>query len=262
MTFRFHHTAIFTLLMFTLAIPVAAQEMNVNAGSDSLRSWLTVHANRSGCRAYLDDSLLGLTPLDSVPVAAGSHLLRCAPPDSFNWISQPVSDSIDCLPGELLVKSIQLPRFAYVSSQPDGATASDEDTSELGKTPLWIPLSDVPRPVHLLKDGYRPAVLEVVGDTIVVLEPDGSLSGIGGGALSTAGTKSSLPVYLTAGAAVLTGAVAAYFKIRADHLYGDYRSSGDPGTLDSIHRYDRISGIALATCEINLAALAVLLFRR
>ncbi len=251
------------LLLLTLAIPVSAQEADTANRNDTLSSWLTVHANHAGCRAYLDDSLLGRTPLDSVPVAPGRHRLTCAPPDSFDWISSPVSDSIECLPGKLLLKTIQFPRFAYVSSQPDGATASDHDTSELGRTPLWIPVSEAPHPVRLLKTGYKPAMLEVIRDTLVVLEADGSLSGIGGeDVLSTAGSRSGVPVYLTAGAAVLTGAVAAYFKIRADHMYGDYLSSGDGGTLETIHRYDRISGIALAACEINLVALAVLLFRR
>ncbi len=261
---RFAQRAIVpAVLIAVLMISIAAYADGGQNSSDSLRCWLSVHANCTGSRVYLDDSLAGRTPIDSLPVAPGGHLLRCMPPDPFEWTTAPVADSIDCPAGGVLLKEIAFPRYVRVSSQPDGATATGDSAIILGQTPLWVPVAEEPGSIRLAKDGYSPVLLRTVRDTVVVLERNGgAMRPDAIVALSTSNGQSDLPMYITSGAAVLTGALAAYFKIKADHLYSDYLNSGDPSTLESIHRYDRASGFALAACEINVAALAFLLFRR
>ena len=74
--------------------------------------------------------------------------------------------------------------------------------------------------------------------------------------------KSMLPTFLAAGAAVASGAAAAYFKARADREYALYRITGDVATLDQVRKNDLLSGIALAIAEISIGYLVIELLSR
>ena len=81
-------------------------------------------------------------------------------------------------------------------------------------------------------------------------------------ALAKEQSISNFPVYASTASAVVTGVVAAYFKIRADNSYADFRQNGDPGLLDQVHNLDRASGIALAACQASLLFLTYSLLTR
>jgi len=63
---------------------------------------------------------------------------------------------------------------------------------------------------------------------------------------------SSTPLIVAGSVAVVSGALSAYLKTRADNDYDDYRLSGDGATLDRVRRYDLLSGIALGVTELSL----------
>jgi hypothetical protein len=81
-------------------------------------------------------------------------------------------------------------------------------------------------------------------------------------ALANGLPSNNLPLYLTSSAAVVSGAVAAYFKIKADNLYDEFERTGDNSALDDVKTYDTVSGIALGVCEINLGLLTYLLLSK
>ncbi|TAK66287.1 MAG: PEGA domain-containing protein [Bacteroidetes bacterium] len=89
-----------------------------------------------------------------------------------------------------------------------------------------------------------------------------SLSAIPGLALEGKTVPSATPLYLTTAGAVVSGAVAVYFKLQADEYYQDYQNTGDEAVLDKVKTNDTISGIALGVCELNLVALTYLLLSR
>ncbi len=225
---------------------------------------LVVRSASPGTEVYLDGAAVGMAPLESLAVSPGPHVLCCQPGPGGSWIVEPVCDSILVRGGERQEREVLFPKYVMLATEPSDArvAASDRDDSTqqpCGSTPLWIALQGKERAVRIDKDGYAPLLLTVRNDTMVALTR--AAQGI---AVDPAfrSSPSALPVYLTAGAAIIAGAAAAYFKIEADHRYRDYRETNDPALLGSIHRYDRASGIALAVCEINLAGLAYLLFRR
>ncbi len=57
------------------------------------------------------------------------------------------------------------------------------------------------------------------------------------------------------GSLVTLGAVTAYFKIKADNKFDEYKKTKDQSFLDDTDKYDLISGITLGVMEINFGAL-------
>ena len=50
---------------------------------------------------------------------------------------------------------------------------------------------------------------------------------------------------------VALGATTAFFKLKADNRYDEYRQSGDPSLLDQTNRLDLVSGITFVALQIN-----------
>ena len=150
----------------------------------------------------------------------------------------------------------------FITSQPYGATVK-ENGDFLGETPLYISSTGSHRLISLNKDGYQSTTMPLDHDVRVSLQPNaGTMTGGGETSpyLSINRTKSALPIYLTTAASVLAGATAAYFKIKADDAYGDYRQNGDQASLDRVHRDDTLAGVSLVLCEVNILALTYFLF--
>ncbi len=57
------------------------------------------------------------------------------------------------------------------------------------------------------------------------------------------------------GSATALGAVAAYFKLKADKKYDDYFFTKDGAILDEVDRYDLYSGVALGLLQVNIGYL-------
>ena len=55
--------------------------------------------------------------------------------------------------------------------------------------------------------------------------------------------------------AMVLGATAAYFKIKADKNYDKFLDTGDSSFLDKTDRQDVFSGVAFGTLQLNLGAL-------
>lgn len=72
-------------------------------------------------------------------------------------------------------------------------------------------------------------------------------------------TSSNTRLYVVAGAGLLSGIAAAYFKQKADRVFDDYQQTSDPSLLENTRRYDRWSGVALMIFELSFAALTYLL---
>jgi len=226
------------------------------------RAYLTVLSDTRPFRIYLDTAFLGQTPLDSLPVPVGQHLLRAVPGDPMLWQSVPVIETLQCAEGRLITQHVRFRRFAFVNSQPYGALVR-EDTNVIGQTPLELPLADSLRCLTLSKPGFQDLVSCVSADTLLTLSPvRGIFTGAGSPFLFQNSSKGDLPVYLTAAAAVIAGVGSAYFKIKADNFNMDYTNTGNTADLSRIHHYDTLAGVSLVICQVNLLGLAYFLFTR
>ena len=57
------------------------------------------------------------------------------------------------------------------------------------------------------------------------------------------------------GSFVTLGAAAAYFKIKADKRFKEYKTTNNQSLLDDTNRYDTFGGIAFVLMEVNLGVL-------
>jgi hypothetical protein len=222
---------------------------------------LSVQAGDQPVRVYLDETPVGRTPADSVVLRPGAYLLRCLPLDSVEWTETSYAESLVVSGGEHIQRIIFLPPAHRIESRPFGAQIL-ADGHPAGETPLSLRAmgnASIAFSLH----GYRSGTAVVAGDTLLLLTPLSEIPNAPRSPyLSEEHFRNPVPIYVTAGAAILTGAAAAYFKLKADGEYADYRLNGTPGALEEVHRNDTRAGIALVLCQVNILGLAYLLFSR
>lgn len=207
---------------------------------------------------YLGSKLAGRTPCTVMIDSPSVQYLRLLHPDRENWLTGSITDTLRCASGDTVVRRYTLDRWTIVTSSPSGADVFQGD-SLLGTTPLVLPSGRVPQDalLHLRKRGYDPAIAHMGEGRRGILsvplmashdpgaEPDQSLLP------QTA--PSSLRLYLSGGGAVIAGAAAAYFKVKADNRNGDYLATGNPVLASERDRFDRASGVFLAAAEVSIA---------
>jgi hypothetical protein len=193
------------------------------------------------------------------------HILRYVPPDADRWLSRAVVETVTIRRRELLVRSPEFPAIYHITTEPYGATVLVNGLAA-GTTPLDLRPGSVREPVTVTKDGYDDVSVSLAGaerQVHLLLHPrSGSPADPQSLYLSREQTKGSFPIVLTAGATVLTGAAAAYFKIKADNSYDDYRRNGTEASLSQVRALDVASGISLAASELGLFTLSYFLLSR
>ncbi|MBI1805967.1 MAG: PEGA domain-containing protein [Ignavibacteria bacterium] len=223
---------------------------------------LTVHCDLAGVQVVLDTILLGVAPLNGTAISEGVHVLRFIHPESKQWQYSALIETVTVHPTEHFERTVHFPYFYHITSEPYGATVRFHD-SIIGVTPLYFTGYVQQNFVSLSKDGFEETTIPLSGDpreVHVILKPlRGFSRDKSSDYLSFDQSKNPVPIYITTGATVLSGVAAAYFKIKADGYYDEYRRTYDPGTLDQVHRYDVVSGISLAASEISLLVLTYLL---
>jgi len=227
-------------------------------------STLSVHSLIEGVRAYVDSQFIGVVPFDSCIIGQGTHILRFIHPQSKRWLNGAITETVFVRPYEHLVRTVTFPDFVLIVSTPFGATVQ-RDRITLGTTPLYLPSTMAASFISLTKAGFQDATVPAGKSGPIVLQPivgNASESGQVSQFLSSNQAKSSSSIYLTTAATVVAGTAAAYFKIKADNAYADYRQNGDQESLDRVRHNDTLSSVALVVCEVNLVALAVFLFSR
>ena len=213
-----------------------------------------------------DGSLyFGTTPIANQKIAPGMHVFRFRPANKNNWLGFMQSETLHVAVRDSIFRSIELPALYHISSEPYGATILSGD-SVVGYTPvlLWIPKTG--RNLRLDKEGYESTEILLTASTpqlYIELTPkkDGKTPSRSALFIETQ-NRNDLPVYASASIALVSGVVSAYFKIKADNYYNDYRTTGYEGNLSKIHSYDRISGFSLAIEEVSLVSFTYFLLTR
>ena len=230
----------------------------------SISASLNVHSNISGVKIYLDTMFLGVTPLDSVSVEGGTHIMKSIHPDSRSWLQSSIVETVVVQAGEHLNRMARFPVVYRITSEPYGAEIRLGD-SVVGRTPLSLPLTSEKAFVTFSMEGFDDETVPVTSETrevhVLLRSKTGSPSDPNS-FLSLEQSKNSLPLYITTGATVVTGLAAAYMKIKADNYYGSYRQTGDVARLDHVRRLDLLSGISLAASQLSLLTLTYFLLSR
>ncbi len=228
--------------------------------ADSIRT-ATLTVTGDTVSVVLDTLLLGQSPLHELPIDIGHHTLKFLPVSAKLWFTPIFAETLLVHPHDRIVRRAGA-KLIHVTSDPFGAQIYWQD-SLLGTTPYIGSLPDAGTGLTLRKGGYR--------DAVVFLSPRGEeyharleplVPGQEQAYLTDGQANHTLPLYVATGVTVLSGAAAAYFKIKADGFYDDYRQTGSTGPLDQVHRYDLLSGVSLAVSEAGFLALTYLIFNR
>ncbi|HEV8537824.1 MAG TPA: PEGA domain-containing protein [Bacteroidota bacterium] len=223
---------------------------------------LSVQSNVAGVKVFVDTLLLGETPVEDARVTAGEHILHFVHPDSKNWLLPAIVETLVVAPSDHIVRTATFPTVYHIISNPYGAEVYYND-SVIGQTPLIFAAVTERGVVTLRHGGYDDQILPLPdGGGLLHATLPSRIGEAPSPLLNGEEVKSLTPVYLATGTAIFSGALAAYFKIKADGYYNDYKKSGDTGALDRVRRLDTLSGVTLLTSEVSLFVLSYLLLSR
>jgi hypothetical protein len=254
--FSFSSAAFTTVEDTTITKPDTTQ-VTKKSGTISVRCTL------DSVRVILDTTYLGLTPIENFMVSKGIHILRFIHPENNIWLHPALIETVAINPSEHIEREVLFPSNCIITSDPFGAIVRHGD-SILGTTPILLSTTSEKYLIRLLKNGFKEieTVLPLnLGKLHVDLERLSNTSSTTSSMTLMKGqSEVSVPIYIMAGATVISGATAAYFKIKADRFSTDYRQTNSNATLSKVRRLDLVSGISLAASEISLFLLSYLLF--
>ncbi len=92
----------------------ASKSMDSSCVSDD-RGWLSIRSVPEGAQVYEDTSFLGTTPIDSVSLMGGKHILRLFYPASVIWSARACVDSLLVFPGRGGAYTIPLGEAASIT---------------------------------------------------------------------------------------------------------------------------------------------------
>jgi hypothetical protein len=229
---------------------------------DSSSATLSVESNTPGVKVYIDSMMVGTTPLNNFTITPDKHVLMFVYSDGKLWLVPAIIETLSITAGEHVRREANFPKVYHLTSDPYGAEVYLND-SLVGQTPLML-ATQLERGIIMLKmEGYESVEFPLATEGGMLHSALVSKTGMTASALVNGEqVKSMTPVYVSSGAAIVGGTLAAYFKIKADGYYNDYRNTGDQAALDRVRRFDTISGVALVTSEISLLMLSYFLLSR
>lgn len=214
---------------------------------------LKIETEPAGAIVFINGDSAGVSPLKISGLEPGRIRVRILPPDLKNWLTEPLTDSLHIEEGADLTRKYTLARKHLILTSPSGAQVLAGD-SVIGSTPLVV-RGDW-KHLQVRKQGYAPVPLAGMNPERGIIslnlkeswggEPEESPI------LSPDENGSSLKLYLSGAATILSGATAAYFKVKADNKYSDYLRSGSNTTLDEVNRLDTAAAIALVATQVSM----------
>jgi hypothetical protein len=223
---------------------------------DSTSAFLVIASSPDSAWVMVDTVVVGRTPCSLRVAAPARHRLRIQHPDITNWLNENVEDSLDVVPGQSISRMYTMEAWTLVESSPMGAEITAGD-SILGKTPLIFRPGQISPAATLTfrLSGYEGATATLEMATRGILRvplrarPDVEPSF---DQTIASPQPSRTRLYLTGGGAVLAGAAAAYFKMKADDANNDYLLTRNPGAASDRDRFDTTSGVFLIVTQVSL----------
>ncbi len=255
------------ILTLCFRLPGLAANATADSAAGSGHAHIVLATDIDSAHVYLDTVFAGLTPLVVDSVSPGEHRLRILPPHAESWLVHAVDDTLTLEAGQTLTLRYALREYLAVQTRPSGARVYLGD-SLMGETPGLLPAELLlpERRLSVKKDGFEPFSVnaaDLKGSTIQPLlklgwqtpplEESPYVTGLPGWSARRVG------LYVSGGASVLAGIVAAYCKIAADDRQASYLESGDPAILDERRRLDTWAGISFALTQVGFAVFSYLL---
>lgn len=216
----------------------------------------------------LDETGLGLCPLDSIRVAPGEHLLRGWPVEGRRFSSTFFSRAVVVRAGRETVVDLSGLRWVRLETDPFGAHVTRAG-APLGRTPLTLSVSKGDPPVLVEKEGYR--LVPISAESLLSGRPTKRIAlELLRGHTPTAAIGVSPPAErkrlgfktVLLGMTVIGSASAAVaLSKEADDTFEEYKTIGDRDRMNSLfNRAERLDTWSVASWIVSEVALGALLY--
>lgn len=190
---------------------------------------------------FINDSLISINGNVEIQLKDGEYKI-VAEEVSDRWNAKSFTDTIKLSDCEKKILSYYFNSEILIETVPSDAYVFFNDTL-IGFTPVKVPgnLSEL----KIIKPGYREKKIHLSDVSLHPIKLDFN------GTLKNEPFVNTTMFKILTGSAIVLGAVTAYFKLKADDKFDEYRFSGDKKLLDETNRLDTISGISLTLFQIN-----------
>jgi hypothetical protein len=224
---------ILSLIVIALNSLSLAQECKAN---------ITINSDIENVNVFVDDSLFGCCKNVVAEIPEGIHKIMVVE-DNYRWDAKKFIDTLNIQNCGDTTLNFKFLSDVLLNSEPGDAEVFSGD-SLIGYTPLRIPLGL--QSIRLQKNGYESKVINY--SDLNLLKPV-KLNFTGEYEDGTFFNKTLFRILL--GSMITLGATTAYFKLKADNYFDDYKANGDHSLLDKTHKYDLISGVTFVALQIN-----------
>jgi len=254
----------FEILLFAAFSTVFAQN---NSGGNGV---LRLQCERVGLSVYVDGKLLGKTPLPDIELPVGVHSVRISPPGSNVWFVKHWQKDVEIKQGELASASVNFELPLSINSQPYGAQVV-VNGKPAGISPAFILLQEGKNVIHLSLPGYADSTFAVLGGgrkainialrkSIAILKPTLEPEA------TSSFRKNKTKVATAIGVSALTGAMALYFRSKADDNYNKYLKTGKPDQFEKFlgeaKKYDKYALGSYAVFQVSFVFSFYLLLKQ
>lgn len=215
------------------------------------KSKIVIQSDSVSVYVFINDSMISKTNYSEILLPDGEYRIKLVG-DNKIWNSNIVSDTVTLRNCETMLIKYNDSNGIYLDSNPQDAYVFSGD-SLIGNTPMLINIGY--KNVTLKKSGYSDYNLVnlTAEDHLKV-----NLNFIGIKKQESFFTSTAFKIL--AGTAIALGAASAYFKLKADNKFDEYKLSNDKSLLDETHKYDLISGISFTALQLNIGFIIYKLF--
>lgn len=253
---------LFLVLSISMSNLVAAQAQPPDTSGYVPETSVTILSNIESSVVFIGAEKKGVTPLSLNNLTPGTHHLVVQHPDAESWLTSSIAESIRVVAGEPLTLRYRFePRYLIQSTPFDAEVVLGD--SIIGKTPLTLSggpslLLERKTTFTVRKFGYETGIVDIGraqhGVLSVTLKKLWDTDEDEKAIFRSDNGQISKPLRLTLAIAgtVLSGTAAAYFKIKADDRYLQYRRTGAPDLLAQTQRLDTAAAVAFIATQIGL----------
>jgi hypothetical protein len=215
------------------------------------KSRLIINSDSTLVNIFINDSLVNTSKQSEIQLLNGKYFVKILEANKI-WGANYLIDTLELKNCETRIINFKPGKEVYLDSNPQDAYVFYGD-SLIGSTPVFI--NKAYSNLLLKKSGYADYNYSNNNSNNRIKV---NLKFIGQEKKESFFSSTSFKIL--AGTAVALGAVTAYFKLKADNRFEDYKISRDQNLLDQTNKYDLISGITFTALQINLGYLIYKLF--
>lgn len=216
--------------------------MSISLYSQDCKSKLIVGTDFLHVQIFINDSLVSDSNYTEIELQNGNYNLTIVNNDAL-WDARTYRDSIHLSNCEIKKVFYSDKNKIYLDSSPQDAYVFKGD-SLIGHTPLFVNKSV--NNLILRKPGYTDLVLP---NNLLAERVKFNL--LFNGVSKQVSFFYSTAFKILAGTAIALGTVTAYYKLKADNRFDEYKITRNQELLDQTKRYDLISGITFTALQLN-----------